>query len=275
MSIPELEAQPMAEEITPKEVATRVATAVIGPMPLLTNDEISRTWRVASALAASGMFKDARQAEQAFAKILLGRDLGLSPTQAMTGIHIVEGKPEIAAVTLASFVQRLPDYDYRIREHDEQHCKIEFFYDEESLGFSEFTMAHAQQAGLVKDRSPWVKHPRNMLFARAMSNGVKWLVPEATGGIPVYHEGEVQPVATLTEGEPTMQVTEWGEDEQLANDLRRATEILGWTNAKVRLELNGCADHEARVALLATLQGEIDSRSDPEPTDAEVIEPSA
>jgi hypothetical protein len=71
----------------------------------MTDGEIDRLFRVAKALAMSGMFKDARQAEQAFAKILLGRDLGLSPTQAMTGIHIVEGKPEIAATTLAGFIK--------------------------------------------------------------------------------------------------------------------------------------------------------------------------
>ena len=41
-------------------------------------------------------------------------------------------------------------------------------------------------ANLVKDKSGWVKYPRNMLFARAMSNGVRWFAPEATGGLPVY-----------------------------------------------------------------------------------------
>lgn len=158
--------------------------------PILTDDEITRLWRIAKALAASGMFKDARQAEQAFAKIVIGRDLGLSPAQSMTGIHIVEGKPEIAAVTLASFVQGSANYDYRIIEHTDERCRIEFLRGSDVLGESLFTMEDADRAGLAK-KPGYVAYPRNYLFARAMSNGVKWFCPEVTGGIPVYHEGEI------------------------------------------------------------------------------------
>src|ERR1044071_303709 len=90
--------QPMpGDETSSTEIVKRTASDahVLERMPLMTDDEIRRSWRLASSLAASGMFKDAKQGEQAFAKILIGRDLGLTPTQAMTGIHIVEGKPEV------------------------------------------------------------------------------------------------------------------------------------------------------------------------------------
>lgn len=180
------------------------------PVNVATMDdgEINRLYRVSRALAASGMFKDATSADQAFAKILLGRDLGLSPTQALTGIHIVEGKPEIAAVTLAGFVQQHEDYDYEVIEHDADHCKIRFSRrnregDWGVAGVSEFTMDDARKAQLVKEhaKAPWNAHPRNMLFARAMSNGVKWFCAEVTRGVPVYHEGELERVPNLAEGE--------------------------------------------------------------------------
>lgn len=163
------------------------------PTPLST-EEFTQTYRVATALAASGMFKDARQAEQAFAKILIGRDLGLSPTQAMMGIHIIEGKPELSANLQAAFVKRAPEYDYRVVQLTDVLCELVFVRatgdGETELGRSSFTIEDAKHAGLA-GRGPWKSYPRNMLFARAMSNGVAWYCPDVTGGLRVYAEGEV------------------------------------------------------------------------------------
>jgi hypothetical protein len=48
--------------------------------PLVQDDDFDiqfkHDWRLAQALAASGVFKDVTQAEHAFGRILLGRDLG-------------------------------------------------------------------------------------------------------------------------------------------------------------------------------------------------------
>jgi hypothetical protein len=186
------------------EVATIRDTAAVLPVShILTDDEIRRLWRIGSALAQSGMFKDARQAEQAFAKVLMGRDLGLSPTQAMSGIHIVEGKPEIAAVTMGSFVKAHERYDYRVVEHDERACAIEFYETDdgvrELIGTSRFTIEDAETANLAK-KDNYKRHPRNMLFARAMSNGCKWYAPDVLGGLPVYTHGEIEQVPNLTDG---------------------------------------------------------------------------
>jgi hypothetical protein len=161
------------------------------PTPgLITDREIATLFEVARALAASGMFKDARQAEQAFAKVLIGRDLGLSPTEAMMGLHIVEGKPELSAALQAAFVKRTPGYDYRVLEHTTDACEIAFYRDGDELGRSRFTMEDARTAGLA-GRGPWKSYPKNMLFARAMSNGVAFHCPEVTGGVRVYSEGEI------------------------------------------------------------------------------------
>jgi hypothetical protein len=158
---------------------------------LISDAEIDRTFKLANALGASRMFKDVRTGEQAFAKILIGRDLGLSPTESMMGIHIIEGKPEISANLQAAFVKRSERHDYRVLELTEEACEIAYFLDEQEIGRSRFTMEDAKRAGLVKDRSPWKTYPRNMLFARAMSNGVAFHCPEVTGGVRVYSEGEV------------------------------------------------------------------------------------
>lgn len=189
----------------------------------MTADELKRTFSIAKALALSKRFPDARTADEAFAKILVGRDLGLSPTQALTGLHIVEGKPQIAAVTLAGFVRKSDRYDYTILHHTEESCRISFFETRWAsgdaghgtefltLGVSEFTMEEALRAGLVKPKSNWEKWPRNMLFARAMSNGVKWFCPDLMGGVPIYTEADLfESTATeLTSGEGSGEPVGW------------------------------------------------------------------
>lgn len=163
----------------------------------MSNDEIDRLYRIAKALAMSRMFKDVTQAEQAFAKILLGRDLGISPTRAMMSIDLVRGNIQMRAVLMASFVREHVDYDYRILEHTEEKCSIEFsrYFDKkwEVMGVSTFTIEDAKQANLIKKDGAWETAPRNMVFARAMSNGVRWWCPDALGGIPVYTEGDYIP----------------------------------------------------------------------------------
>jgi hypothetical protein len=58
---------------------------------------------------------------------------------------------------------------------------------------SRFTERDARKANLIKadPRAAWNTSRRNMLLARAWSNGVKWHVPEVMGGLPIYVEGEI------------------------------------------------------------------------------------
>lgn len=186
----------------------------------MTDDELKRTFSVAKALALSKRFPDARTADEAFAKILVGRDLGLSPTQALTGLHIVEGRPQIAAVTLAGFVRKSGQYDYSIDTHTEEVCAIRFWRNDDEIGMSTFTIAEAKTAGLVKDKSNWVQWPKNMLFARAMSNGVKWFCPDLMGGVPIYTEADVfeGTASELAAGEGSGEPVGWKgiSDEQAA-----------------------------------------------------------
>jgi hypothetical protein len=160
----------------------------------ITGGEMAVLFRLGKGLAASGMFKDATQASQAFAKLIFGRDLGLSATQAMTDIHIIEGKPEMSANLQASKVRSSVRYEYDVVELTNDRCELQFWKDGEVVGTSEFTIDDAKRAGLVKEKSPWVKYPRNMVFARAMSNGVAWYCPDVMNGIRVYAEGELADV---------------------------------------------------------------------------------
>lgn len=137
--------------------------------------------QVAATFAKSGYFTDARDAAQAVVKIMAGQELGIGPVAAMSGIHIVKGKPVLSSTTLAGLVKRSGKYNYRVKELSPTRCEIEFFEDGEAVGVSEFTAEDAKQAGTQN----MAKFARNMLYARAMSNGVKWYCPDVCAG-PVY-----------------------------------------------------------------------------------------
>jgi hypothetical protein len=170
-------------------------TAENGPRAALavredhTPDRRSDPVALGQVLAGSGYFADARQAAQAAVKVMAGQELGLGPIASMTGIHIVQGKVTIGANLIAAMIRRSGRYTYRITQHTDEVCELVFFEAGQEIGRSAFSIEDARRAGLVKAGSPWVSHPKNMLFARAISNGAKWHCPDVFTG-PIYTPDE-------------------------------------------------------------------------------------
>lgn len=142
---------------------------------------------MAKNFAESGMFTDAKAMTQAFVKIQAGQEIGIPPFAAMSGIHIIQGKPTIGAGLIASTVKGSGKYDYKVLQLDEKACSLDFYQGKEKLGNSTFTIADAK-AAQTKNID---KFPKNMLFARAISNGVKWYCPDVFAG-PVYTPEEME-----------------------------------------------------------------------------------
>ncbi len=155
----------------------------------LVSRQMSDTLTVADHLARSGFFSDARQVSQAVAKVLAGQELGLGPVASMTGIFIIKGRVSLSANILAALVRRHPVYNYRVKTHTADECTLIFYESGEEIGISSFSMDDARAAQLRGDN--WQKYPRNMLFARAVSNGVKWFCPDVMAGAPVYTPDEL------------------------------------------------------------------------------------
>lgn len=141
---------------------------------------------VGKAFAESGMFTDIKSAAQAIVKIQAGQEIGIPPFAAMTGIHIIQGKPAIGAGLMAARVKGSGKYDYEVKEQTEKICSIDFYQGKKLIGNSTFTEADAKKAG-TKNMD---KFPKNMLFARAISNGIKWFAPDVFSG-PVYTPEEL------------------------------------------------------------------------------------
>ena len=170
------------------------------------------TNEIGNILAKSGYFQDARDASQAIVKVLAGRELGLGPIASMTGVYIVKGRPALSANLLAGVLKRSGKYNYRVITAPAERakvCEIAFFERDgdkwTEIGRSVFSLEDAKRAGTQN----MDKFPANMLFARAMTNGIRWYAPDIfAGGVytpeelgaPVNEEGDVIEVkAQVTE----------------------------------------------------------------------------
>lgn len=194
-----LKEEKVADQPERQEIVKHLSRAGTG-MSLIEmgEDEFSRMKGIATSLAQAGVFKDVSGAPVAFAKMVIGRELGLGIGQSMLGLHLVEGGVQMHYSTMLSCV-RAHGYKYRIPEHTEDKCVIEWIDpDGELVGVTEYTMADAEKAEIFtvanngKKTTPrgkssmYEKVPKNMLLARCVSNGVKAYVPEALGGMPLY-----------------------------------------------------------------------------------------
>jgi len=158
------------------------------------NFSLSELEKIGETMCKSGLFSDLKASSQAVVKILAGREMGFEPFTSINGVHIIQGKPVISANLMASALKRTNKYNYTVTKHDDNEVSIDFFEYREGkyikIGASSFNMGEAQKAGL-SSRDNWRKYPRNMLFARAMSNGIKWYCPDVLNGNTVYTPDEL------------------------------------------------------------------------------------
>lgn len=134
--------------------------------------------------------------------IALGRDYGLAPAHALNMIHVIGGKPCLSAGARATFLKQA-GYDWRPVEMSDKRVCLRFWHrDEPMMDAMEkplevaFTFEDAERAGFVAQSrgsakvGNYDKFPKNMLFARCISNFHRWYAPEVIGAT-VYDRGEV------------------------------------------------------------------------------------
>jgi hypothetical protein len=154
---------------------------------------------VADTMVKSRFFGDVKNLEQAMVKLKLGEELGLDAMTAMSQIFFINGKPAMTAGLQARLIKQSGKYRYEVREKTTKLCKLEFFeYVEDtnddgkkrkqwrSIGYEEFGEEDAKMAGLLNgpNAANYKKFPKNMYFARAITNGFRTYTPDAipTGG---------------------------------------------------------------------------------------------
>lgn len=161
----------------------------------LITDVLKEPMAIGEVFAKSGMFPDVRSQAQAVVKILAGKELGLSAFESMASIYVVNGRLALTSKAMSGLVKRSKKYDYLIKKLDETECVIDITNSDREnsrsqvIGTSTFTFKDAAKAGLV-NKENWKSYPKNMLFARALSNACRFYCPDIISGYMTLEEAE-------------------------------------------------------------------------------------
>ena len=184
--------------------------------------------QVGKAFVASGMFGgDMDRTSKAITKIMAGQELGLAPFASMRAVHVIEGNATLSANTMAGMVKSSGRYDYDIKKKELDGCVIDFFETRAGkrtkIGTESFDIDEARMAGMfdpeceeaplkhkLRDiqkkgrggstytkyntcncKDNWRNYPKAMMFARAISNGVRTYCPDVFSGMLVYTPDEL------------------------------------------------------------------------------------
>ena len=161
--------------------------------------DIDQAWRMANALSKSSLLpSDLRnKASDVLAMILYGQDLGLSPMQAIQGIYVVKGKPQMSAQTWIALTRRA-GHRLSVLEHTVEKCTVEITRGDTGEKHAETsTIADAETARLTGPDSMYTKYPKRMLLARAVTNCCRFICPEIALGFGA--EGEYEEPAASPE----------------------------------------------------------------------------
>ena len=118
-----------------------------------------------------------------FQMLLMGRDLGLTPTQALLQLYVVKGKVGLSAQLMRAMVLRA-GHSMTYIERNSERCtlrgkrrdgaELEVAWDLERAAGIE-----ADESGkMLTDKSNWRNYPAAMLDARATSELVRALFPD-------------------------------------------------------------------------------------------------
>jgi hypothetical protein len=133
-----------------------------------------------------------------------GRTIGLTPMAAITGVHVIEGKPTASAGLISGLVRRA-GHRLRVRGDDQKAVAEIVRSDDPDYTFrTEWTLERARTAGLT-NKSVWKQYPAAMLKARAVAECARDACEEVLFGLhytpeelgaEVNEDGEVVTVTT-------------------------------------------------------------------------------
>jgi len=153
---------------------------------------VNETIQLGEIFYKSGYFSDIKSAAQAIVKILRGQELGLPPATSLEQVYVINGRTALGASLIAAKIKASEKYDYKVKRLDDNGCELTFYENGKEVGTSVFTIEDAKKAGLL-NRDTYQKYPRNVFFARALSNGAKWYCPDVFSGA-VYVPEELEEI---------------------------------------------------------------------------------
>jgi hypothetical protein len=133
------------------------------------------------------------------AVMITGHELGLSPMQAVRGIHLIDGKVSMSADLAVSLVKRSPlCVSFKLIESNDKLATYETERRGEGKTSLSFTIQQASVAGLA-GRGTWQKYPAAMLRARCAMGLARAVYPDLLMG--VYDPDEAVEIEARATGE--------------------------------------------------------------------------
>jgi hypothetical protein len=152
--------------------------------------------------------------------MLAARELGIPPCQAINGgLNIIQGKVEISARMMSALIRKA-GHQIKVQECTTTQCVlVGKRCDTGEVQSSSFSVAEAQLAGLIKPGGGWIKWPKDMCFARALSRLARQLFSDVIG--IGYVEGEI---SQATEIKPSLDEDLISEEELISEDVELESE---------------------------------------------------
>lgn len=156
----------------------------------------------ARAMAPAGLLPKAYQGKPA--NLLLAAELadslGIARVNALTSIHVIEGKPTASADLMAALVRRA-GHKLRVQMKPDAARATLIRADDPDFEFeATWTLARAQAAGLA-GKGVWKAHPQAMLRSRAITEVIRAGASEVLVGV-IYTPEELN-VEVDASGQPT------------------------------------------------------------------------
>ncbi len=133
-----------------------------------------------------------KTAEGVLGAVWYGKELGWSPVIACRYIDVIQGQPSVNAAGLQALAERAGG-TIKTLELTDKICRVKITRGTHEDEF-EYTWADATQAQLT-GKDNWKKMPKDMLYARAVSRGVRRMFQDVIGGL--YGAEEMRDAAPI------------------------------------------------------------------------------
>lgn len=173
----------------------------MGDLQKYNDKDVPDLFKTAELLHRSGMFPSARSAAGIFCICEYGRELNIPPVMSLQSISVVKGRLCMSSGAMLTLASR-NGVRMEVIEETSTKCALKFIKGDVTY-VSSFTMTEAREAGLVKKDSAWEKYPKDLLFARAVTRGIRRINPGAILGL--YDPEEIASIPSESTPEKSTQ----------------------------------------------------------------------
>lgn len=156
--------------------------------------DIQNTTKMCQALMSSPHYKK-MGGEGIFAIVEKAKSIGITPLDALNGgMYFVQGKVEMTSAMMNQLIRMNKHSVTKDKRSDDTICILHGKRaDNGDTWVESFSLEDAKKAGIY--RNQWLKYPKDMLFARALSRLARQLFPDVIKGC--YVQGEISDALPL------------------------------------------------------------------------------